>query len=510
MAQNDSHTFAGRRLGMRQRFPFAALTTLGLLAAVVSAQPPRGGPPRGLSAALLLGQVSVRKELQLSADQIQKIEALEAKRREKMPALFEFEEPERGRKMQELNRETEQSLEAILTAEQGKRLKQILYQQQGPAAFADAALAQALGLSEEQQRQIRQINEETSRTSRALSPPGASPDADARARMEEVRKAGATKVLAVLTDVQRAAWKELQGEPFRGQLRFGPGGGGAKDREADPAKFLERITKALPDAAPARPRQRRKLLVFSRTAGFRHPSIPVGIKAITLMGDQTSAYLAHATEDESLFEPEKLKAFDAVLMLNTTGDCLRPRGLSREEADRREEAFKQSLVEFVRGGKGLLGIHAATDTYHRWKEYNQMMGGVFAGHPWTQKVPVKNQEPAHPLTAMFGGKDFEIFDEIYQFQVTTALPTERKFLLALDTSKMADARRGNRKEAGPYPISWVSTYGMGRTFYCSLGHREEIYCEPAILRHYLAGIQYALGDLEVDASPTEKPGKGEK
>jgi type 1 glutamine amidotransferase len=105
---------------------------------------------------------------------------------------------------------------------------------------------------------------------------------------------------------------------------------------------------------------------------------------------------------------------------------------------------------------------------------------------------------------MFGGQDFEIFDEIYQFKLDTALPTERKFLLELDTTKMPDAVRGNRKQAGPYPISWVGTYGKGRTYYCSLGHREEIYCEPAIMKHYLAGLQYVLGDLDVDASPTVK------
>jgi type 1 glutamine amidotransferase len=280
-----------------------------------------------------------------------------------------------------------------------------------------------------------------------------------------------------------------------------PSGG---PRPADPSKFLDRITKALPDSAPAKPRQPRKLLIYSRTQGFRHPSIPVGIKAITMIGDKTGAYLAYHTEDESFFEPEKLKTFDAVFMLNTTGECLRPKGDNKEEVQRREEMLKKSLVDFVAGGKGLIGLHAATDTYHRWKEYSQMMGGVFAGHPWTKKVPIKNLEPAHPLNAMFDGRDFEINDEIYQFTLTSALPTERKFLLALDTSKMPDARRGIRKEAGPYPISWVSTYGKGRTFYCSLGHREEIYCEPAILKHYLAGIQYVLGDLDVDVSPTVK------
>jgi type 1 glutamine amidotransferase len=191
--------------------------------------------------------------------------------------------------------------------------------------------------------------------------------------------------------------------------------------------------------------------------------------------------------------------FDAVLMLNTTGEPLRPKADDKDAALRREEELKKSLVDFVSSGKGLIGVHSATDTYKGWKEYNQMMGGAFDGHPWHMKVPIKNLEPKHPLNAAFEGADFEVADEIYQFRADTALPGERKFLLALDTEKM-DVSKGKRQD-GLYPISWLSTYGKGRTFYCSLGHRDEIYWNPAILRHYLAGIQYALGDLEADATP---------
>jgi type 1 glutamine amidotransferase len=269
-----------------------------------------------------------------------------------------------------------------------------------------------------------------------------------------------------------------------------------------PAKQVEQVTAALPDKAPAKPKQARKLLIFSKTAGFRHSSIPIGARAITMMGDKTGAFTAYHTEDVSFFEPEKLKTFDAVFMLNTTGDCLRPKGGDQKEAEKREDMLKKSLIDFVSGGKGLIGVHAATDTYHKWKDYNQMMGGVFAGHPWHEKVPIKNVEPKHALNAAFDGKDFEIADEIYQFTLDTARPTERKFLLVLDVDKMNNADRGNRKKEGPYPVSWVSTYGKGRTFYCSLGHREEIYWNPMILKHYLAGIQYVLGDLEADATPT--------
>lgn len=277
-------------------------------------------------------------------------------------------------------------------------------------------------------------------------------------------------------------------------------------------KLIADLQQALPEKAPAQPKQPRKILIFSRTAGFRHGSIPVGIKAISMLGDKTGAFTALATEDESMFEPEKLKVFDAVFMLNTTGNCFRStqpkdkeKGKDKKQADddaQREERLKKSLEDFVASGKGLIGVHSATDTYHNWKAYNKMMGGTFAGHPWHQKVPVKNLDPTHPVNAAFDGKDFEITDEIYQFRADTAQPNERRFLLALDTKSM-DVSKGNRKD-GLYPVAWVGVYGKGRTFYCSLGHRSEIYTDPMILRHYLAGIQYALGDLEADATPTAK------
>jgi type 1 glutamine amidotransferase len=274
--------------------------------------------------------------------------------------------------------------------------------------------------------------------------------------------------------------------------------------------MIEKVTAALPDKAPAPPKAKRKVLIYSKTAGFRHSSIAIGAKAIEMMGDKTGAYTAFHTEDESYFEPEKLKAFDAVFMENTTGNCLRPKyekgDMEAEKlANQREEMLKKSLADFVSSGKGLAGVHSATDTYGGWKEYNMMMGGAFDGHPWHEKVPVKNLEPKHPLNAAFDGHDFEITDEIYQFRADTAHPSDRKFLLALDTQKK-DVSKGKRKD-GLYPVSWLSTYGKGRTFYCSLGHREEIYWNPAILKHYLAGIQYVLGDLDADATPTSKEEK---
>src|SRR5271165_1089043 len=230
-------------------------------------------------------------------------------------------------------------------------------------------------------------------------------------------------------------------------------------------QLIEKVQKALPDKAPAQPKQPRKLLVFSKTAGFRHDSIPIGIKALTMLGDKTGAFTVVATEDPAYFEPEKLKNFDAVLMLNTTMECLRPKTGDKAADEAREEVYKKSLVDFVASGKGLAGVHAATDTYHNWKEYNKMIGGTFDGHPWHKDVPIKNLDPKNPINAAFYGKDFDIADEIYQFRADTAQPSERRMLLSLDTAKM-DVSAGKRKD-GLYPISWIGSYGKGKTFYCS-------------------------------------------
>jgi type 1 glutamine amidotransferase len=261
------------------------------------------------------------------------------------------------------------------------------------------------------------------------------------------------------------------------------------------AEVVEKIKAALPEAAPVKPEKERKVLIFTRTKGFRHGSIPVAARSLTMLGEKTGAYTAVHSEDPNMFEPDKLKEFDAIFMINTTGDCL-------DEGDKeKHERLKKSLVDFVKGGKGLAGTHSATDTYGGWKEYNDMMGGAFNGHPWHEKVPVRLLDKDHPLNKVFGGEGFTITDEIYQFRDDTANPTERRFLLTLDPG-WEGLSKGQRKD-GIFPVSWISKYGEGRTFYCSLGHRDEIYYDPVILQHYLAGFQYVLGDLDADAKPIE-------
>lgn len=274
-----------------------------------------------------------------------------------------------------------------------------------------------------------------------------------------------------------------------------------KGKQAAAAKpeNAAKVAAALPESAPAKPKKARKVLIFSKTAGFRHKSIPTGVDCLQQMATKTKAFEVTATEDEAWFEPEKLKEFDAVVFLNTTGEVFK----SKEAG--REDRLKKSLLDFVNNGGGLVGMHSATDTYKNWKEFNDMMGGAFAGHPWHTKIKAKNLEPDHPLMAGFEGKDIEVADEIYQFREDTASPAERRMLLSL-SGDIVDKGKGNQGIDGFYPIAWLDEYGKGRVFYCSLGHRDEIFWNPAVLKHYLAGIQYATGDLEADAEPKKVAG----
>jgi len=113
--------------------------------------------------------------------------------------------------------------------------------------------------------------------------------------------------------------------------------------------------------------------------------------------------------------------------------------------------------------------------------------------------------PAAPATAAFKGDGLTVQDEIYKFRPNTAQPDARRMLLALDANgtdlKKDDGDRDGKPDRDFYPIAWLSTYGKGKTFYCSLGHNDEIFWNPVVVQHYLAGIQYALGELPADATP---------
>ena len=259
-----------------------------------------------------------------------------------------------------------------------------------------------------------------------------------------------------------------------------------------PEEELQRITAAIPEKPTVSPAHPRKLLLFNLCKGFKHDSIPYVEAALHAMGKKTGAFTVTVSEDVQVFAPQSLGQYDAVCFNNTTGELFD------------DPALKKSLVDFVKDGKGIIGIHAATDCFYNWPEYGEMMGGYFDGHPWNERVGVKVDEPAHPVVAAFGGQPFEISDEIYQFR----LPYSRynlRVLLSLEARKTDMSKPGIRRTDGDFAVSWIRGYGKGRVFYCSLGHRSEVFWNPMIMKHYLDGIQFAMGDLAADATPSSRP-----
>ncbi len=269
------------------------------------------------------------------------------------------------------------------------------------------------------------------------------------------------------------------------------------------------IEDAIPKKAPAVPKRPRKLLVFNLDiwdglVRKGHASIPYGNLALEMMGRKTGAYETVVSNDIAMFRPENLQQFDAICFNNTTGVLFQ------------DPELKKNLLDFIYDGKGFIGIHAAAATfvqwpkYDQWPEFGQMLGGYEnGGHPWKphEWITIKLDDPDHPLNTALTGKGFRISDEVFQFQKPYSRDKLR-VLLSIDMTKtnIISGRYilPERRQDHDFAISWVRSYGAGRVFYCSLGHNPHIFWNPPILQHYLAGIQFALGDLPADATPSNK------
>ncbi|WP_432123489.1 ThuA domain-containing protein [Streptomyces sp. S1] len=222
-----------------------------------------------------------------------------------------------------------------------------------------------------------------------------------------------------------------------------------------------------------------KILVFSKTAGFRHSSIDDGIEALRGLGTANN-FTVDATEDAQAFTTGNLGQYKAVVFLSTTGDVLNAG---------QQTAFEQ----YVRGGGGYVGIHAAADTEYDWPFYEGLAGALFHSHPAIQSATVKVEDRAHDATAHLGGT-WQRTDEWYNYR-TNPRATAR-VLAALDESSYSG---GNM--SGDHPIAWCKGYEGGRAFYTGGGHTDESYAEPAFRRHLLGGIRWAAGMTEADCRP---------
>ncbi|MFE6972809.1 ThuA domain-containing protein [Streptomyces sp. NPDC057682] len=218
------------------------------------------------------------------------------------------------------------------------------------------------------------------------------------------------------------------------------------------------------------------VLVFSRTAGFRHDSIPAGITAIQQLGAE-GGFTVTATEDPAAFTPQNLAGYEAVVFLSTTGDVL-------------DTAQQDALLAYVDGGGGFVGVHAAADTEYDWPDYEHLVGAWFKSHPAIQQARVVTEDRTHPATAHLG-ESWTRTDEWYNYRTD---PRDGVHVLqSLDESSYTGGEMG-----GDHPITWCHPQGSGRSFYTGLGHTAESYADADFRRLLLGGVQYAAGAVTAD------------
>ncbi|WOH46831.1 ThuA domain-containing protein [Bradyrhizobium sp. sBnM-33] len=223
-----------------------------------------------------------------------------------------------------------------------------------------------------------------------------------------------------------------------------------------------------------RPRQR--VLYFTYSAGYRHDVIPLSKAILTQLGSNSGVFEVTATEDTSEFSPDNLERYAAV-MFYTSGELPM------------SEAQKNALLNFVRSGRGFLGVHSATDTFYTWPDYLDLVGGYFNGHPWHQAVTIEVVDPSDPLVA-FLGNSLQVEDEIYQ--ISDFDYRRSRVLLRLDPSSVDLGKTGVHQRFYGWPLAWRRFYGEGRVFYTALGHEPSVWQDARYQRILTNAILWSM------------------
>ncbi|HEY3454495.1 MAG TPA: ThuA domain-containing protein [Bryobacteraceae bacterium] len=263
----------------------------------------------------------------------------------------------------------------------------------------------------------------------------------------------------------------------------------------------EQIEAALPKTAPAKPKKPRKLLVLDLNIAYGgHRSIPAENFALQQMGKDTGAYEAVFSDNLDNLKYPKIKEYDAIFLNNTVGMIFV------------DPEVREGLARFIREGGGLAGNHGTSHASMDWPGFSDMIGvrrGVHRAS--TEEAWIKVDDPKSPLTAAFGGKEFLYTDEFFRFPNPPYSRDKLHILLSIDVQK-TDMNQGQvfvpgsnvARPDADYAVSWIRDYGKGRVFFCILGHNPTLFKTPALAQHFLAGIQFILGDLPADATPSAR------
>jgi len=303
-----------------------------------------------------------------------------------------------------------------------------------------------------------------------------------------------------------------------------------KGRDRLTPEQIQKVEEAVPEAAAVKPRKARKLLVVDVNVGYGgarggHATIPAANLSIELMGKKTGAWETVLSNDISNFQYDKLKQFDAVFLNNTVGMLFE------------DPQIRANILRYVREGGGFAAYHGASHASLDWPEFQEMLGTgeensrteiespsldqandpLRAWQPPSSNeiLTLKLDDPKSPLNAPFNGKEVVVNDEIYRFYDESYSRDRLHILLSIDTQK-TDMAQGvcsrNQWEhshscARPdndYAISWIRSYGKGRVFYIELGNDMTLFMKPQMVNHFMRAIQFVLGDLDADTTPSGK------
>jgi uncharacterized protein len=249
--------------------------------------------------------------------------------------------------------------------------------------------------------------------------------------------------------------------------------------------------------AHAQPKKK-KLLCIGAVKGFQHDATSHGLATLWKLGQESGLWDTYVRTDTQLLTKKTLTAnaknldyFDAVAFY-TTG-----------ELDMDDEQ-KASLLSFVKDdGKGFVGIHSAMDTFYKWPEYGEMVGGYFNEHPWgTFQAPVIVEDPSNPIAKHFA-KEFITYDEIYQAKDFSR--DRVRVLMRLDENKIDLANPRVHRADKDFAVAWMRNYGKGHVFYSTFGHTYESWDRADVQKMWLEAVKWSMHLTEADATPRARP-----
>ncbi len=262
--------------------------------------------------------------------------------------------------------------------------------------------------------------------------------------------------------------------------------------------FSLALAVSMPLAAQRKQKEKKRLLAIGETKGFEHDATSYGLATIWKLGQESGVYDTYIRTDCELITKKKLgrnaknlNYFDAVLFY-TSGEL---------DMDKQQKA---DLLSFVRDeGKGFIAVHSAVDTFYKWPEYGEMVGGYFDHHPWgIFNAPIIVEDRRFPATAHFPLK-VTIRDEIYQIKQYSR--DKVRVLMRLDESKLDMSKKGIHRTDGDFAVAWAHDYGKGRVFYSTFGHTISAWNRPDVQKMYLEAIKWCMGLTKGDATPRPKP-----